>query len=103
MQRLAQQGGLRLVQNVMALDDDVALRGGQISGDDVHGGGLAGAVWPQKAEDLTVSHRKAQVIHGIVIPVPLYQIFYFDQTENLLMGAKGYGPFNHRFIMIPAA
>ena len=74
-------GGFRLFQNVVALDEHVSLRGGQIAGHDVHGGGLSGAVGPQQAEYLPVLHGKAQVIHRAVVPVPLYEIFDLDHTN----------------------
>ena len=85
-------GGLRLLQNIVALHQHLALRGGQIAGHDIHRGGFSGAVRPQKAEDLAVLHREAQVVHRVVVPVSLHQIFDLDHTNNLLQGWKQAGP-----------
>ena len=86
-------GGLRLLQDVVALHQDLALRGGQIPGHHIHGGGFPGAVGPQEAKDLAVLHREAQVVHRVVVPVSLHQVLDLDHTNNLLCaGADGACP-----------
>lgn len=52
-------GLARLVKHVMAADADTALRGGQAPRHDIHGGGLARAVGPQKTVDLPAVHSEA--------------------------------------------
>ncbi len=36
---------------------------------------------PQQAEYLPVLHRKAQVVHRVVVPIPLHEIFDLDHTN----------------------
>lgn len=75
---------VRLLKNVIAVDADVALRGRQASGHDIHGGGVPGSVRPQKAINLAAVHLEAQVGYRQMLPIPLGQMFNFDQGCPLL-------------------
>ena len=85
-------GGLRLLQNIVALHQDLSLRGRQIAGHDIHCGGFSGAVRPQEAEDLAVLHREAQMVHRIVVAITLHKVFDLDHTNNLLQEWRRAGP-----------
>ena len=56
-------------------------RGGwQKAGQDPHGGGFAGAVRPQKADDLALLHLEGNVVHSDSAGVSLGQTLYFDHS-----------------------
>ena len=77
-------GLLRLLQDVVAVDDDLTLGGGQISGDHVHGGGLTGAVQAQQTAYLALLDGQIQVIHRRLVAISLDQIVDFDHCVFLL-------------------
>ena len=81
-------GSLRLLQNVVALHQDLTAGGGQITRHDIHRSGLSGAVWAQKAEDLAIFHGEAQMVHRIAVSIALHQISYFDHANDLLFGKR---------------
>ena len=62
---------LRFLLHVVTIYGHRALTGGQIAGDNIHSGGLPGAVGPQKSIDLPLLHLEGQMVHGGVIPIPL--------------------------------
>ena len=70
------------LHDVVTVDPDSAAGGGQISGDDVHGGGLAGAVGPQQTVNAAIFHGEADVIHRAVVAVALCQVVHFDQSTH---------------------
>ena len=72
----------RVFINIVTVDGDFSLRGGQTSCDDVHSGGFSGAVGPQKPIDPSFFHGKAHVSDSFKIAVPLYQMFNFDQGND---------------------
>src|SRR5437868_3597085 len=53
-----------IVHDVKTADGGCALGGGYEAGDHAHGGGLSGAVWPQKAEDLAAFDGEGNPVHG---------------------------------------
>ena len=59
----------------MSFNEHVTLRGGEIAGHDVHGGGFAGAVGPQQAVNTAVLHSEADIIDRGVFSVPKVQLF----------------------------
>ena len=65
----------------MSFNEHVTLRGGEIAGHDVHGGGLAGAVGPQQAEDLAVLHRETQAVHRAAAAVELHKVFDLNHRK----------------------
>ena len=78
--------GFRLVglfEDVVSIDFDRALAGGQVAGEDVHGRGLAGAVRPQEAEDLPFFHLKADMVYSHMGPIPLGQVLYLDHMLRI--------------------
>ena len=66
---------LSLLGNVHAQDLGMVLRGADLTGEDLHRGGLAGAVWPQKAEDLAFLHLEADVVHSDQVAVAVREVF----------------------------
>jgi hypothetical protein len=65
--------------DVETSDAGDAGRGGHKSGEDAHGGGFAGAIGAEKAEDFAFVHGEGNVIDGGLIAVGLGEIFYFYQ------------------------
>ena len=74
------RGGL--VGNVVAVDFDRAVRGRNVAGNNVHGGGLARAVGAEQAVDAAILHGEADVVHRGVAAVALCQMLYFDQSAH---------------------
>ena len=72
---------LRFGGDAVSIHQHLALGGAQVAGHDVHGGGLAGAVGAQKAENLAVGHGEAQMVHSQVGAIALDKIAYFDQNR----------------------
>ena len=70
--------GFRLLQYVVAVYDNLALCGAQITGHDVHGSGLPGAVRAQEAVYLAVFHPETQMVHCQMAAVIFHKIFYFN-------------------------
>ena len=75
-------GLLRLLEDVVAVDADLPLAGGQAPGHDVHGGGFSRAVGTQKAVDLALLDGEGQIRYRGVAAVPLGQMAYFDQCKS---------------------
>ena len=80
-------GLLGLLEDVESIDAHAALRGREAPGQDVHGGGLSGAVRPEEAVDLPASDAQAQVGDCGVFSVPLGQVLDFDQGNPLLLSS----------------
>ena len=57
-------GGHGVSGDVMTIDGDGARTGGEKSGDDFHGSGLAGAVWAEKSKHFTFGNRETEVVHS---------------------------------------
>ena len=74
----------RFLRNVMPRHFHGACRGGQVPGQDIHGGGFARAVGAEQAVDTAVLHGKADVVHRCVGAVSLCQMLHFDQSPALL-------------------
>lgn len=72
-------GLLRLLKNVVAVNANGPLCGGQAAGHDVHGGGFPRAVGTKKAVDLSAVHSEAQIGDRCVAAIPLGQMLDFDQ------------------------
>src|SRR5262249_43880570 len=53
-----------------------------IAGQDTHGGGLACAVWPQKAEDFAGIGAKTHIRKRCECSIALRQMFGFNQTRS---------------------
>ena len=77
-------GLLGLFQNVVAVDDDLTLRGGQIAGDHIHRGRFAGTVQTQQTADLLRLNGQVQVVYRSLRAVALDQIVDLDQIGFLL-------------------
>ena len=58
------------------------LRGGKITGEDVHDGGLAGTVRPQQAVDDAVLHRERDVVHCKAAAVFPGEVGYFYHKKH---------------------
>ena len=67
-----------LLQHVEALDAGRAVGGSDEPGEDLHGGGLAGAVGSQEAYDLTALHVEGDAVHRGVGAVALDEILDID-------------------------
>ena len=59
---------LGIFPDVETADSDIALRGRDQSGDDLHHGGLAGAVRPQKTDNLSFFRFKTDLVEGVLLP-----------------------------------
>ena len=77
----------RRIQHIQAVHDDPAGGGRKITGQNVHGRALSGAVRPQKTHDLPGTHFKADVIHRAVCAVVFDQVFDFYH-KRFLSGSK---------------
>ena len=74
------RGGL--VGDVVAVDLDRAVGGRNVTGNNVHGGGLARAVGAEQAVDAAILHGEADVVHRGVAAIALCQMLYFDQSAH---------------------
>jgi len=72
----------RLLEHVEAAHPAGAPRGGHVTGQDAHGRGLAGAVWPEEPQDLAALDREADVLDGFECTVILGQSGYFDHKPS---------------------
>ncbi len=72
-------GAHRLLQHVDAADQDAPGTGRQGAGQDAHGGGLAGAVWAQKAQHLALDHAEADVAQHLAIAKAAADVFDLDE------------------------
>jgi hypothetical protein len=72
-----------LLEHVVAGHDALALGGRHVAGQHAHRGGLAGAVRPQKPEDLAARGREAHVVHGRHRPVAFREVLDFDHLRFL--------------------
>src|SRR5262249_41376463 len=68
-----------LPEDIEAVDHGFARRGGQVAGENPHGGGLAGAVGSQEADNLAGPRVKGNVANRGVIAVVLGQVADVDQ------------------------
>ncbi len=81
-------GLLRLLQDVVAVDDDFALGGGEITGHHVHGGGFASTIWAEKTVDFPFLDGQVQVVHRQVAAIPLDQIpEFYHRGSSFSRGA----------------
>jgi len=65
-----------LLEDVKAGDRSGAGRGRKKTRQHAHGGGLAGAVGPEEADDLAFVNLEGDVVHSGVASVPLGQVRY---------------------------
>ena len=72
--------GLR--QDIVTVDEYLALGRSEIACHDVHRGGFPGAVRPRKPVYLSFFDGEIQVVHGHVRAVVLHQIPDFDQSDT---------------------
>ena len=70
----------RELLDVVAADIGLAAGGQQKSGDHLHGGGFAGAVGPEKAQDLAPAYLQGNAVDGGQWPKPLGQA---DKRDHL--------------------
>ena len=68
-------GCLRLLKNIMAVDFDAALRGGQAAGHDIHGGGLSRTIGSKEAVDVAFLDGEGKIVHRQMIPILFGQVF----------------------------
>ena len=66
----------RIARHVVLGDEHVTARGHQVAGHHLHGGGLAGAVGSQEADDLALLDVEGDVVDGQPLPVVLGEILY---------------------------
>ena len=71
-------GGLGLVGQVVAVDDDAAGGGLEQAGDEADGGGLAGAVGAEEAVDLARLHVERHAVDRGELAVLLAQVLHAD-------------------------
>jgi hypothetical protein len=64
--------------DIDAKDGGRAAGGADKAQQDIHGGGLAGPVRPQKAEDLASLHLQIQAIHGQLAALPQFAAGVLD-------------------------
>ena len=69
-------------ENIISVQQNRARCGGDIPGDDIHGGGLAGTVPAQEAENFTFPDRENGIIHGKLAAIPLGYMLDFDHKKN---------------------
>ena len=75
-------GGVGFLGQRMARHRHLSLRGGEVAGEDVHDGGLAGTVRPQQAVDDAVLHRERDVVHCKAAAVFLGEVGYFYHKKR---------------------
>src|SRR5262249_17438734 len=76
-----------LLEDVEAAHANGARGGRQEPGDDTEGGGLAGAVWTEEAEDLSRMGGEGEVLDRCEVAVPFAQVRDFDHVIPLDDGA----------------
>ena len=75
-------GGVGFLGQRMARHRHLSLRGGEVAGEDVHDGGLAGTVRPQQAVNDAVLHRERDVVHCKAAAVFLGEVGYFYHKKR---------------------
>ena len=75
-------GGVGFLGQRMARHRHLPLRGGEITGEDVHDGGLTGTVRPQQAVDDAVLHRERDVVHCKAAAVFPGEVGYFYHKKR---------------------
>ena len=68
---------LRIFLDIFAIDGHSALRGCQVTRDDVHCRGFTGAVRTKKTVDLTLFHTEREMIYGNMVTIFFCKIAYF--------------------------
>ena len=68
---------LRIFLDIFAIDSHSALRGCQITRDDVHGRGFTRAVRTKKAVNLSLFHTEREMIYGNMVTIFFCKIAYF--------------------------
>ena len=76
--------GVCFCENVVSVDPHRAGGCAEISGEDIHRGGLSRAVEPEKSHDLALADAEAHVRKRLLFPVIFDQMFNFDQLSSLL-------------------
>src|SRR5262249_14618447 len=76
-------------EDVEAVDGGGAGSGRQEAGKDPHGGGLAGAVGPEEADDAAARHVEGDVADGGVVAVELGESVNVDHGGNSSSGNRG--------------
>src|SRR5439155_13194801 len=84
---LADLVGLR--HHVVAGDLGHAAGGGQVAGEDAHGGRLAGAVGAEKAHDLAAADLEADAVDGQHGAEVLGEVLDADHAHGSCMGGRG--------------
>jgi hypothetical protein len=72
-------GGARVLEQVVSGDRDAPLTRREVAGEHLHGGGLAGAVRPEKAQHLALPHLEADILDGLEWTVETGQTFDLKQ------------------------
>ena len=75
-------GLLRLFRQTETRHLNFAAGGCKVAGEDIHNRRFSGAIGPQQAEDLTVTHCKGQILNGRVCAVFFAQMRYFDHSKR---------------------
>ncbi len=78
----------RLLEDVEAAHFHAAARRRDHAGEDAHGGGLAGAVGSEEAQDLARLHLEGDVLYGLQVAVVLHQMRDFDHGIHTLRGPR---------------
>ena len=68
---------LRILLHILAVNGHRALRGCQVTRDDVHGRGFTCAVRTKKAVNLSLFHTKREMVYGNMVTIFFCKIAYF--------------------------
>ena len=72
----------RLIEDVEAGDDGLAVGRRHVAGENPHRRRLAGAVWPQKAEDFAALDAEADVLDGRDAAVSFCEVLNLNHVRN---------------------
>ena len=72
---------LRLIENIIAVYDNLSFSRSEVSGHYVHCGGFACSVRSEETVHGTLIDRKAEVVNGEMITVLFGKILYFNQND----------------------
>ena len=76
-------------ENVMAGDAGGAAAGREVAGEHAHGGGFAGAVGSEKADDFAFSDAEGNVVHGGAADESFREVADFDHGSALAAECAG--------------
>jgi hypothetical protein len=72
----------RISDDIVTGDADAAVGRRQVAGEDFHRRALAGAVGPEKADDLALVHMEVDSLHGTESRIRLRQVLDFDHKTE---------------------